>query len=601
MKYVSVPGFLGALVAAAMGKSAPPANVPIKGPSSSGGPWCHMNRWIYGVVVVGLALLCHVTDAPAEAQQSVLREGDRVVVVGDSITGQSLGGHGYVTLMREALRHAHPDTKTTLTPLGGSGHTVGSWVGIEKDSRQRNFALDVPGVDVRKTLDGGADVVIIMLGMNNVLRPDMGDTPEAIAGWASSYRTLILALRERTHARVIALATPTLCTEDETSPKNVLMDRLSAAMINLAKANDCTILPVRSEFEKMLREGRTYRPDFHVTGDFVHPSPAGHLAIAVGMLQGLGEHSAAKWIYEDRSPAIWKQAAGTLPTLSYTLTPAATADAARDDTFKVSFWFTDSVPRKEDGTKPHVQLTVPDGWKVTPASVDGVTGQFTASGPLDRLQNLLTLTAQHASGATKAQVAIPAPWLIGVGNCGAMGWHNDGKRFVFDPDKGRLPIDAELIQGVGFGLPVRETADLKWGRPIRWSRYIASVNYPGGASPGSVDLEAAAWFGTFDVAYGVRWILSPTDRSITASFDSHTFAGDYFLSLWLNGQKVRASTDRRGTVELKLKKGWNALVLKCNHLEWQWQFDIGLTPAAGESLDDLRFSITPPAGLPVVP
>lgn len=561
----------------------------------------NMKRWLGGVLAAGVALLCHAEVASAQPQQSLLREGDRVVVVGDSITGQSLGGHGYVALMREALRRAHPDTKTTLTPLGGSGHTVGSWIGVEKDSRQRNFGLDVPGVDVKKTLDGGADVIILMLGMNNVLRPDMGDTPEAVAGWVSNYRTLILALRERTHARVIALATPTLCTEDEASPKNVLMSRLSAAMVDLAKANDCTILPVRSEFEKMLREGRTYRPDFHVAGDFVHPSPAGHLAIAMGMLEGLGEGSAAKWLYDDRSPAIWKQAAGALPALSYTLTPVASAEGAREYTFKVSFWFTDSVPRKESSVKPHVQLAAAEGWKVTPASVDGASGEFTASGPLDRLQNLLTLTAQHANGVTKTQVAIPAPWLIGVGNCGAVGWHNDGKRFLFDPEKGRLPIDAELIQGVGFGRAVPDTADVKWGRPIKWNRYIASVNYPGLASPGSVDLEAAAWFGTFDVAYGVRWIQSPTDRTITASFDSHTFAGDYFLSLWLNGQNVRASIDRKGTAELKLKKGWNALVFKCNHLEWQWQFDIDLSPAAGESLDDLRFSIAPPVGVTVVP
>ncbi|MEI8198106.1 MAG: hypothetical protein WCI73_19600, partial [Phycisphaerae bacterium] len=167
---------------------------------------CLVRGWVVRVVVGILALLGAATSAAAAAEPSLLHAGDRVVVVGDSITGQSLGG-GYVALMREALRHVHPDTKTTLTPLGGSGQTVGSWLNVEKESRQRNMTLDIPKVDVKETLDGGAEVVIIMLGMNNVLSPDMGNTPDDVKRWIGYYRTLIGALRERTHPRVIALAT----------------------------------------------------------------------------------------------------------------------------------------------------------------------------------------------------------------------------------------------------------------------------------------------------------------------------------------------------------------------------------------------------------
>ena len=562
-----------------------------------------VSGWFQRAVAVSIALLCLVAATSAQPAQSGLREGDRVVVVGDSITGQSVGGNGYVTLMREALRHVHPDTKITLTPLGGSGHGVGSWISVEKDSRERNLKLDVPDVDIKTTLDGGADVIIIMLGMNNVLSPDIGNTADDVKKWAANYRTLIAALRERTHPRIIALATPTLCTEDEASTKNVMMDQLCFAMTDLAKTNDCTVLPVRDKFRAFLREGRTYRPDFHVTQDFVHPNAAGHLAIAMSMLEGLGEKDAAKWIYESRSPTIWKAAAGTLPAVSYTLTPVVKQENAIDNqgTFKVAFWFTNSVPRKEDAARPHVQLTAPEGWTVTPASLDAASGSFTVSGPLDRLRNVLTITARQGDIATKAQVVIPPPWLIGVGNCGVIGWSNPGKGFIFDPDKGRLPIDAQLAQGIGFDKPVPETAGIKWSRPIKWTRTIANVNYTGGASPGSVDVSAASWFGTFEVAYGCRWIYSPTDRTLTGAFGSRIFAGTNFLSVWLNGENVRATLERKGAANLKLTKGWNALVFKSNHLSWQWQFDIDLVPAAGESLEDLRFSITPPPGATVVP
>ena len=559
-----------------------------------------LSKWLghVGRIVIAMALLCCVTGAAAEAQ-SVLRDGDRIVVVGDSITGQSLGGNGYVALIQEALRHANAATKTTVTPLGGSGHTVGSWIGVEKDSRLRNFNLDVPNVDVKKTLDEGADVIIVMLGMNNVLRPDMGNTPDDVARWTANYQTLISALRERTHPRVLALAAPTFCTEDETGSKNVMLDKLAEALNGLATNNDCVILPVRDAFRKMQREGRTYRPDFHATNDFVHPSPAGHLAIAMGMLDGLGEQSAAKWLYEDRSPAIWKTAAGKLPALSYTLTPGAIAeDVNGNPTFKVAYWFTDSLPRRTGGAVPHVQLTAPKGWTTTPASLDAASGEFVVSGPLDHLQTVLALTAERDKTTAKAEVTIPAPWIVGIGNCGRTGWDNNTKQWVFDAAKGVLPADAQLIHGAGFDRPVVDAPGAKWGRPIQWKRYLASINYPGGASPGSVDLSAVDWFGTFDVAYGVRWIYSPTDRAITAGFDSHTFAGDYFLSLWLNGENVRASRERKGTTDLNLKTGWNALVFRSDHLEWQWQFNIDLAAKPGGTLEDLRFATTPPKPTP---
>ncbi|RYD60491.1 MAG: hypothetical protein EOP84_36925, partial [Verrucomicrobiaceae bacterium] len=138
---------------------------------------------------------------------SLIREGDRIVVVGDSITGQSAGQSGYVTLMKEGLAAAHVETKTTVTPLGGSGQTVGSWRSVEKQSREKEVILDVKGIDVKATLDGGAEVLIVMLGMNNVLRPDVENTSESIDKWAADYRELVGSLQARTKARVVAVAT----------------------------------------------------------------------------------------------------------------------------------------------------------------------------------------------------------------------------------------------------------------------------------------------------------------------------------------------------------------------------------------------------------
>ena len=546
-----------------------------------------MKSLVQSLVVV-LALLGFAM--PVFAAESVLRDGDRIVVVGDSITGQGLGKNGYVGLMEEALKKAHAGTKTTLTALGGSGQNVGSWVGIEKDSRERHFALDNPKVDVKDTLDGGADVVIIMLGMNNVLRPDTGNTPEAIQGWATNYQNLVTALHARTHARVIALATPTLCTEDFNGPKNILMDQMSVALVELAATNKCIVLPVRESSKKALIEGRSRNPDFHLSQDFVHPQPIGHLAIATGMLEGLGEVEAAKAIYADRAPELWKPVGESKPSVSYMFEPmpSKSGEAADVSTFKVRFWVNGLAGDSK------VSIKLPEAWTASPASVNAAAGEFVVSGPLDRLHNVLTINAVQNGTAVKADIDIPAAWIVGVGNYGREGWVSDNG-FKFDPIKGRLPIDEELIKGIGFDKPVEVTPAAEWHKKIEWKKYIASMNYPGGDDPGSIDLSAIYYFGVFDVAYGARWIYSPTDRSVPLAFDSHTFAGDYYLSLWLNGQSVRESSDRKGKAELKLRKGWNAVVFKSNHLEWQWQFDIKMVETPGNDLSDLRFSTVPRA------
>ena len=85
-------------------------------------------------------------------------------------------------------------------------------------------------------------------------------------------------------------------------------------------------------------------------------------------------------------------------------------------------------------------------------------------------------------------------------------------------------------------------------------------------------------------------MIRSAERSIPVELDTHSFAGNYNLCLWLNGLTVRDSSERKGKAELKLKKGWNAMVFESNHLELQWQFDIKLVGVPGEELSDLRFS-----------
>ena len=178
------------------------------------------------------------------------------------------------------------------------------WQNFEKRSREGVVTLDVKDVDVKATLDHGADVLIIMLGMNDLLAPYVKDQAADLDAWAERYKGLVVALRERTKPRVVALATISLCSEDPASPKNRVRDQLNARVTTLAVSEQCFVLPVGETMLAQLRKGRARLPDFHVTGDFVHPNSHGHASIAIGMLKGLGEHELANTLTQKADAAM---------------------------------------------------------------------------------------------------------------------------------------------------------------------------------------------------------------------------------------------------------------------------------------------------------
>ncbi len=242
------------------------------------------------------------------ADAPLLRQVDRIVFVGDSITGQGWNnGQGFIHQIEAALQEKWPSGKLTTIGLGGSGSTVGAWQNHEKRSREGTVILDVKGVDVRTTLDQGAEVLIIMLGMNDLLSPSLKDQPADFDAWAERYKALVTALRERAKPRVIALATISLCSEDPASPKNRVRDELNTRLTKLAAAEHCIMLPVGETMLEQLQKGRARLPDFHVTGDFVHPNSHGHTSIAIGMLQGLGEHELANKLTQKADAVIAQQ------------------------------------------------------------------------------------------------------------------------------------------------------------------------------------------------------------------------------------------------------------------------------------------------------
>jgi lysophospholipase L1-like esterase len=257
--------------------------------------------------------------AAIAADSASLNGNARIVFIGDSITGQGGGwlGAGYVFKIREALAATYPDSKPDLIPLGGSGMGVGAWLNLAKNEDKQKHDLDVKGVEVAAALSKPADVMIVMLGMNDVLAPYVNETVESLDQWIANYCKLVTTLSARLKPKVIGLATITPQTEDPGTPKNRVMARMNERITKLAAELKARLLPTNALYWDTLNQARRTQPDFSLAGDRIHPGPTGHVVIARAMLRGLGEEKAAEWLKTERlDKTLANLKPGTAPTMS---------------------------------------------------------------------------------------------------------------------------------------------------------------------------------------------------------------------------------------------------------------------------------------------
>lgn len=253
---------------------------------------------------VAVLLLVLIVRVPStEAADPVSRNGNlRVVFVGDSITGQGGGwiGAGYAFQMRDALKTIYPDATHDLVPLGGSGMGVSAWLNLAKNRDSQKRELDVKGLEVSAALAHSADVLVVMLGMNDVLAPYVSDSDASLDQWMANYRELVQSLSQQVSPKVIALATITPQTEDPQTPVNRVMARMNQRIVTLADELKARVVPTNATYWKILVEGRKTQADFTLAGDRIHPNPVGHQSIAWAMLAELGEQRAANWLRDER-------------------------------------------------------------------------------------------------------------------------------------------------------------------------------------------------------------------------------------------------------------------------------------------------------------
>ncbi|MEN6545398.1 MAG: SGNH/GDSL hydrolase family protein [Armatimonadia bacterium] len=202
----------------------------------------------------------------AGAQQSFpLKDGDTVVMLGDSITAQHLHSN-YI----EAYCLARfPQWQLRFRNAGVGGDTV-----------PRGLArLDY---DV---LAWKPAIVTIELGMN-----DSGGGLNSVNPYLDQMKTLIGRIKAAGALPVFLTASPVNdgTTSDKLAGRNITLDKMATEIVKLAQGEK---LPVADQFHMVLDlwgQNMASPGKVNLQGDGVHPGPPGQLTMAWACLKGLG-------------------------------------------------------------------------------------------------------------------------------------------------------------------------------------------------------------------------------------------------------------------------------------------------------------------------
>jgi isoamyl acetate esterase len=209
-------------------------------------------------------------------EQMLLRKGDRLLFLGDSITEQGVMPKGYVTLLKEQLALQHPDLGVEIIGAGISGNKV--------TDLEKRLAKDVIG---RKP-----SIVFIYIGINDVwhwaLPNHTGTTKE---DFERLLREIIARIRYS--GAEVVLCTPSVIGEkpDGTNPQDSMLDEYSAISRKIAHDQGIRLCDLRKAFIAYLAAHNKENAEKSIlTTDGVHLNDAGNRLVADEMLRFIAEH-----------------------------------------------------------------------------------------------------------------------------------------------------------------------------------------------------------------------------------------------------------------------------------------------------------------------
>lgn len=224
-----------------------------------------------GALAAGVAMTLFAAPTAARAA-APLKQGERIVFLGDSITQAGAAPGGYVALVKEAIAKRLPDAGVEVIGAGISGNKVPD---LEKRLQ-------------RDVLDKRPSVVVIYIGINDVWHSlNNRGTPKD--EYAAGLRRLIGKI-QAAGARVV-LCTPSVIGEktDGSNQLDKMLEEYCQLSREAAKETQAQLLDLHEAFAGYLKQHNGDNAEKGVlTSDGVHLSAAGNRFVAEQMLAALG-------------------------------------------------------------------------------------------------------------------------------------------------------------------------------------------------------------------------------------------------------------------------------------------------------------------------
>lgn len=229
-------------------------------------------------IAVFAAILAIPSMVRAEVAPTPLKQGDRIVFFGDSITAGAVKPGGFITLIRGSIDATHPDLGIETIGAGVSGNKV--------PNLQARLEKDV--ISKKPT------IVFIYIGINDVWHWKKnkegvlsgGTTKEAFESGLKD----IIAKINKADARVI-LCTASVIGEkhDGSNERDAMLDEYCDISRKVAKETKSQMVDLRKAFMDHLRANNPDNlPKGILTGDSVHLNAAGNKLVAEEMCRALG-------------------------------------------------------------------------------------------------------------------------------------------------------------------------------------------------------------------------------------------------------------------------------------------------------------------------
>lgn len=213
---------------------------------------------------------CAVLMASVFAQGQIVKSGEKIAFLGDSITQQGAGGPGgYVRLVISGLEAN--GVKAEAIPAGISGHK----------SNQMLERLE------RDVLNKKPNWMTLSCGVNDVWHGARGVPLD-------QYKQNITRIVERCQAAGIKvmILTATMITEDQKTENNQKLIPYNDFLRALADEKKCALADLNADMQAAIAQARKTQPrpanGNYLTGDGVHMGPAGNQMMALGVLKGFG-------------------------------------------------------------------------------------------------------------------------------------------------------------------------------------------------------------------------------------------------------------------------------------------------------------------------